>query len=393
MAASNATHAFATRAEHVYTQASATGLPGSFVPPASVPSSQHLQGLQSQPQPSAPPLDTSSGSSYNHGSVPINILQCFICDKSWQYHDQASKADCQMERATHMDLVHDTPLQHAHNVLRTTIKIVEDDNVGQLTEGRWLPFPSDIPLLCKKIPKKIQPLNLGIDLTVVNLPLASKKPLELLYNRLDNSMPLKMFARDRLLSHEKLKRRKLDFVSSTSDSSVVWDDCIEDLKSNFEALQSVINYVTLTSFVDVCDKSPLCLLHVALEMFSVKSLTPSTAEKLFAVFLTLKTSAAAQGKPFPSVHDIKNAVAHLNVPANPPSKASTTSTAKSKSSTTKKQKSGGGQRFCHDYNNSGCSRSQGVSCKLGGLTYLHGCNKKQNGVYCGLSHPRNDCPK
>lgn len=396
MAASNASHAFSSRAAHIYAQAASSGLPGQFVAPTSLTSA-------TDPSPIMAPVSSSSNGSHSLASgslsltapVPLNTIQCFICDKSWQYNDQSSKLDCQQERTWHMDLVHDTATVQAHSIKRTQIKIVEDDNVAQLTEGRWLPFPANVDSLCKKLPKKITPVTTDIDLNVVGLPLASKKPLEALFDRTDNSLALKQFTRDKLLSFEKAKRQKLNLVQENSSSSIVWDEALEDLKSNYESLQAIVNYVTMTSFVDVCDKSPLGLLHVALDMYQAKTLTPQSAEKLFSIFLNMKCQAASLGKPFPTVQSIRSTAQSNDLPlSKAPTNGSTTTSTKSKTTTAAKKKAPSSvQKYCHDFNNSSCNRSQGVSCKLQGVVYLHGCNRKNNGVYCGLPHPRSNCTK
>ena len=335
----------------------------------------------------------SDGSVPSSNVVPVSHLQCYVCTKTWAYTDQQSRADVSDERSRHMSLCHDVEEAHAACVKRTTIKITEDDNVATLCEGRWLPYPSSSDLLCKKLPKKITPVTSDMDLHLVGLPLASKKPLEALFDRTDNSLSLKMFSRDKLISFEKLKKRKLDFVQGYSGTSITLDDGLEDLKTGSEAMQSILNYCILANFVDSCDKSPFALVQVGFEMFQSRSLTPESAERLFSAFLNRKTHAAAQGRCYPGIQDIKQAI-QFQIPAsskpdkevkkpkpNPPVKAKKSSPPSSK------------VKYCYDFNNGGCPRSNGSSCLKDGVISVHGCNKKHNGVYCGLHHSRNDCTK
>ena len=375
-----------------------------FAPAPNLPQQVQSQNGSDNSTQSSSPTDDDQSVAGHHGSaaaasdqnanvVPVSHLQCFVCTKTWQFTDQQSRADVSDERSRHMSICHDVEEAHASCVKRSTIKVTEDDNVATLSDGRWLPYPSSSDLLCKKLPKRILPVTTDMDLHLVGLPLASKKPLEVLFDRTDNSLSLKMYSRDKLLSFEKLKKRKLEFVQGQSGTSITMDDGLEDLKTGSEAMQSIINYCIMANFVDACDKSPFALVQVAFEMYQARSLTPASAERLFSAFLNRKTHAAAQGRCYPGIQDIKQAI-QFQFPVSPaekePKKTKPNPPAKvKKPATATKAK----VKYCFDFNNGGCPRSSGSSCLKDGVVSIHGCNKKHNGVYCGLHHSRNDCTK
>ena len=396
MAASNASHAFGSRAATLYTQATSQAFPGSL-PSAATSTSQ-----------SQPPASSVAAPPVNPGSIPATgqsyqapgpqsdgqlwtplFIQCIVCSKVWPYIDEASKLEAKKERSTHMSMVHHDRQAWVTSMKPRTVTTVEDDNVFSLCEARWFQYPASADALCKQLPQKIQPESVNYDLHLVGLHLASPKPLQLLHDRTDRSLTLKMFTKERLLSHEKNKRKKIDFGAS---NVVIDEDAYEDVKSNFEALQACLNYMVLASYVDTCDKSPMALVMIALEMYQERNLTPANAEKLFGIFINLKASAATTGACYPSFNDIRTAAQYQM----PQTKASAAvDTKKSGSSTQKKLKTSHQAKYCHDYNNSTCKRAKApdaATCLLKGQMYLHACNQKKMGVYCGGRHTRNDCP-
>ena len=288
MSASGASHPFQQRASQLMAQAATSGFPGYFSGAPSVSQVHNSPRLSSRVQTSAgsassqgglPRLSTSSGRTASQQAVtssqssddsghgtqtpcPILTLQCFICTKSWSYITQEHRAEVQEERAKHLKLCHDIIDEQYAGAQLHPILITEDDGVATLTDGRWLPFPQSTEALCRKLPKQITPTQTNLELDMMGLPLASKKPLELLHNRVDNSLSLKMFSKERLINHEKLRKRKLDLVHGPSTSSIILDESPEDLKSNSEAMESLINYVILSNYIDCMDKSPLALLQV-----------------------------------------------------------------------------------------------------------------------------------
>ena len=409
MATSHASHAFASRAATVFTSTTSR-LPGVIqtntatvmshqVPITSVAQSNTSNSRNfSRASQSSSASQSSTGASQSSDSSPAGPattgqqllkLSCLICEKTWEYFTQAQRVELIEERARHMSLCHDVLDTYQQQGTWRSIQITEDNGVSSLCEARWLPYPCNTDILCRKLPQQITPMCTSMELDMMGLPLASRKPIETLHNRVDNSLSLKMFSKERLINHEKLKKRKLDLVHGVSASSIFLDDGVEDLKSNTEAIQSCLNYAILCNYVDVMDKSPLALLQVAMEMFADRALTPTTAERLFSTFLSLKTSAAASGKPYPGVTQIKAAVQFAF-----PISRELKETKKQKTATvTHSKKSSNKPVYCYDYNNSGCSKSTGPTCMSNGVTKIHGCNKRANGKYCGLSHPRSQCTK
>ena len=415
MAASNATHIFTSRAGSLYTQATSQSFPGSLPQSGSgvpsqpqsqqqMPPPQSTAGVpptpQSQQQPSPLP-NVNPGSISSSGAAQLSAavaggqswtpyyIQCIVCDKVWPFYDDQSKADAKKDRSTHMSMVHHDRKAWITSMQPRTIQTTEDDNVFSLCEARWFQYPASADALCKQLPQKIQPECLNFDLHLVGLHLASHKPLQLLHDRTDRSLTLKMFTKERLMSHEKNKRKKIDFGSS---NVVIDEDAYEDVKSNFEALQACLNYAILSSYVDVCDKSPLALMMIALEMYQERNLTPANAEKLFGIFINLKATAAKNGDVYPSFHEIRNS-AQFQMPQTKSLAASEAK--KTGSSNIKKQKTTHQAKYCHDYNNSTCRRAKApdaATCILKGQVYVHACNQKKLGVYCGGRHTRNDCP-
>ena len=130
-------------------------------------------------------------------------------------------------------------------------------------------------------------------------------------------------------------------------------------------------------------------------MFKSRTLTPDSAERLFATFLSLKTSAAYQRKPFPSVTAIKSAVQFafptINDPPTAKKQPKSQKTAQPTQPTKKPKVTAGRPVFCYDFNNSGC-KVDGPTCPgPNGTVRIHACNKKTNGRYCGQNHTRAAC--
>ena len=242
LAVSQANHPHQHRASQLYaaTQAMQTSATQVHGHPA-------MAAAENQPGPSgasapAPPVE-----SHGPNVVPLNTVKCFICPQAWAYNSPDSHAAMKDERALHMALAH--PDAHANlgpAAKRTTITITEDDNVHTLCPARWLPFPASAESLCRKLPKQIKPLTTDMDLYLVGLTIINKKPLEALFDRTNANLSLRQFSNARLLEHDSLRKRKLDVVTdSASAASIVLDENYEDIKSNAEAMQSIINYTIL----------------------------------------------------------------------------------------------------------------------------------------------------
>ena len=305
-------------------------------------------------------------------------------------------------------------------------QVTSDNNVDQLTNGRFLPFPASASILSRKIPRKIEPVNLNLEWQLVGLPVVNKKVIGQMFDRTDANFTLRQFSRQALLQHERMKKQKIEINTggSSSKSSFTLDESDKPMETNFEAMTSIMNYVVLrlvffvlssfryfmlyfvlfcSNWIDPCDKSPFSLLYVAWEMFMDHTLLPDTAEDVFAHFLHLKTNAVLTGKCFPSVQELKQALSlrlfalsqrkddkkKRDAPK-PKSGAKTTKTV-----TPKPTQVAQGARFCQEFNNSSCPRQapEAAFCSLNNLTLIHACNKKVDGKSCGGKHTRRDCPK
>ena len=135
-----------------------------------------------------------------------------------------------------------------------------------------------------------------------------------------------------------------------------------------------------------------------------RTLSPETAEDLFANFLQLKTNHVLTGKCFPSVQDIKQSLTLrlFALTKKKDEKRDTKKTAPPKNTKTvskpvtpKPTVAAQGARFCQEFNNSTCPRqpADAVYCSINNLTLLHACNKKVLGKSCGERHTRRDCTK
>ena len=276
----------------------------------------------------------------------------------------------------------------------------QDNNVDQLTEGRHLPYPVSAKNLCKKIPVKLTPVNEDIEFGLVGLPIVNKKAVLQVYDRSDNSLALKQFTRTALLSHEKNRKRKIEFTKDhEGPSGMTFNEADKDLADSFECFTSLMNYVVVTSFVDPADKSPLGLLFVGWEMFMSHELTPTAAESLFSHYLQLKTAAAVARRRYPSVQDIKAALSFQLMVTKKSADKSTKDSSSSKSTkskvvTPRSVKPSSGVRYCQEWNSGHCPRVQsGSNCVHNKIVLQHACNRKIQNKYCAELHQRVNCPK
>ena len=174
-------------------------------------------------------------------------MYCFCSHVVWEFTDDASLAHAKAERSSHLLHMHETHELHAQEAYWTEVQVTSDNNVDQLTGGRWLPFPADATLLSRKLPRKIEPVNLNLEWTLVGLPVVNKKVVAQLYDRTDCNMTLRQFSRAALLQHERLKKSRIEINTggSASKSSFTLDQSDKEMETNFEAMTSIMNYLCL----------------------------------------------------------------------------------------------------------------------------------------------------
>ena len=130
------------------------------------------------------------------------------------------------------------------NKYKTTIPAMDDDNHHKLTNGRFLPIPSDFPYGQTKVPKSFEPIRSNYPFDSFGLHITKMAGVHKCHSRQNTELQLKSYTDANL--------RKVDTPKSwipTKSSEIIQRPLDKDIQSVQEATLALFNFFTINHLI------------------------------------------------------------------------------------------------------------------------------------------------